>query len=204
MTSASTQSLSRDWHAPFTAMLPKNESYLNSAFRNLNRDAKEEAVQEGLANALVAYRRFCERGKQDLAYPTVLAKYAASQVADGRQVAEKLNALDVTSRHCQRRKGICVQRLDRFDEDERAWREILVEDRCAGPADTAAIRIDFAAFLHSLSERERRIALKLATGEATGAMSRLFGVSAARISQLRREFMEKWQRFHGEPVTTTT
>ncbi|MBW3600714.1 MAG: hypothetical protein KY475_26050, partial [Planctomycetes bacterium] len=77
------QSLPGEWQKAFVAMLPKITSYLKGAFGGLNRDAREEAVQEGLVNALVAYRRLCLRGKQDLAYPTVLARFAAAQVRAG-------------------------------------------------------------------------------------------------------------------------
>lgn len=150
------------WHTPFLAMLPKIRACLQSAFANLHYDAREEAVQEGLANALAAFRRLYELGKQDLAYPTVLARFAAAQVRQGRQVAEKLNVRDVSSRHCQRVKGVHLQPLDRFDRETMVWREVLVEDRRADPAATAAARIDFAAFLQSLSPRERRIAMTLA------------------------------------------
>jgi hypothetical protein len=37
-----------------------------------------------------------------------------------------------------------VGRLDHFDSQENCWREILVEDQQATPADTAASRLDFA------------------------------------------------------------
>ena len=199
----SLQSLPADWAEPFTAMMPVIQSRLQFAFRNLNRDAREEAVQEGLANALAAYARLCELGKASLAYPGPLARYAVLQVRSGRQIADRTNVRDVTSRVCRQRKGVRLQRLDRYDAEEQAWREVLVEDRRAGPADTAAARIDFDAFIGSLSERERRIALKLATGESTGLVAKLFQVSAARISQLRRQLMEKWRAFQGEATVTT-
>ena len=69
------------WHKPFLEMLPQIDRYLRITFRDLNPDARAEAVQEGLVNALVAYRRLHEKGKVDLAYPTVLARFAARQDA---------------------------------------------------------------------------------------------------------------------------
>lgn len=83
--------LPEDWHEPFLAMRPKIESYLQVAFRGWGRDAREEAVQEGLVNSLFAFRRLCERGLMNLAYPTVLAKFAARQIREGRRAAEKRN-----------------------------------------------------------------------------------------------------------------
>ncbi len=41
---------------------------------------------------------------------------------------------------------------------------------------------------------------KTAAGETTGGVTRLFRITAARVSQLRRELFERWQAFHGESV----
>ena len=42
------------WHKPFLDMLPQIDSHLRFTFRRMNPDARAEAVQEGLVNALVA------------------------------------------------------------------------------------------------------------------------------------------------------
>ena len=76
--------------------------------------------------------------------------------------------------------------------------EILVEDRHAGPADTARVRLDFAAWLKSLPYRVRRIAKVLANGETTTAAAEKFELSAGRVSQIRGELRQAWQRFQGE------
>jgi hypothetical protein len=62
----------------------------------------------------------------------------------------------------------------------------------------AASRIDYPAFLATLSRRDRRIAEMLATGEATTRVAELFGLSLGRVSQLRRELKAAWEAFHGE------
>ncbi len=80
------------------------------------------------------------------------------------------------------------------------WLELLMEDRHAGPADTAAARIDFADWLRTLGGRRRRIAETLAKGETTSLAAAKFKVSLGRISQLRRELRDDWERFHGESV----
>ena len=188
------------WHKPFLDMLPQIDSHLRFTFRRMNPDARAEAVQEGLVNALVAYRRLHEKGKADLAYPSVLARFAARQIRDGRRVAERLNIRDVLSPHARQKKGIKVERLDRFDEEENAWKEILIEDRHATPAEIAACRIDVTAWLSSLPSRHRRIATTLAMGESTGRVAKMFRLSSARISQIRRELYDAWQRFQGEDI----
>ena len=155
-------------------------------------------MQEVICNALKAYVRLVQLKKTDLAYPTVLAKYGVAQVKDGRKVGGKLNVLDVMSTYCQQRKGVIVERLDQFDDENNQWKEIVVEDKNAGPAEVATTRVDFADWLKSLCRRDRRIAELLALGNHTTDVARRFKVCAGRVSQLRRELQRSWRQFVGE------
>ncbi len=95
------------------------------------------------------------------------------------------------------REEITVERLDEFDHEQGEFARLaLIEDRRATPADTAAARIDVAAWLRSLSNRSRRIATTLAMGESTGGVARQFNLSSARVSQLREELKTSWESFH--------
>jgi hypothetical protein len=161
-------------------------------------EARAEAVQEIIADTLVAYVRLVELGKQDLAYPTPLVTYAIAKLRAGRRVGGRLNVRDVMSTHCQRRKSVMVERLDRFNEGADDWEGLVVEDRRASPADVAATRIDFREWLKALIPRNRRIAQTLASGESTAKVARLFNVSASRVSQLRQELRYSWYEFIGE------
>jgi hypothetical protein len=66
--------------------------------------------------------------------------------------------------------------------------------------DQVVFRVDFPAWLQTLTGRERRPIRALARGERTKDLSQAFAVSPGRISQLRREFRDGWRRFHGEDV----
>ena len=186
------------WHEKFLALLPAIVTHARIAFRALPPDARQEAVQEVVCNACCAVARLAELGKLDLAYATVLARYGVAQVRDGRKVGSKLNCKDAMSPYCQRLKGIVVERLDHFDETEECWQEILIPDQTCTPAELAASRLDFPAWLDTLSRRDRKIALKLATGETTSNTARKFRLSEGRVSQLRRELAESWCEFVGE------
>ncbi|HEX4148797.1 MAG TPA: hypothetical protein VHY20_07410 [Pirellulales bacterium] len=179
-------------------MLPTITACARFAFKHSNSDARAEATQEVIANALVAYARLVARGKTEVAYAGVLARFAVAQYRAGRRVGIKLNIHDVTSPHAEAQRGIAVERLDQFDHTQGQWHEALVEDRRAGPAETAAARIDVAAWFNSLTARCRRIAKTLAKGETTGATARKFGLSAGRVSQLRQELEVSWQQFQGQ------
>ena len=153
-------------------------------------------IAEVIANAWVAFKRLMERGLERVIYATPLAGYAIRQVRSGRRVGTMLNVRDVTSEYCQRSKGVKVERLDSFDDGDAEWREMLVEDRQATPADIAACRLDFAAWLETLPGRQRRIAETLSTGETTKVAAKKFRISPARISQIRREVSRELACFH--------
>jgi hypothetical protein len=161
-------------------------------------EAKQEALQSVVAGALAAYVRLVQLGKADIAYAGPLAKFAIRQYHDGRMLGRSLNCKDVTSDYCRRATGVVIERLDQFDEEEECWSQAIVEDRAAGPAETARVRLDFAAWLDSLKRRDRKIALKLAEGETTSDVASRFKISAGRISQLRKELKAAWDEFTGD------
>ena len=179
----------------FLEMLPQIREQAQIAFRTATPEAKEELITEVVANAFVAFVRLVERGKADLAYPTPLAQFAVRQVRAGRLVGTKLNVHDVSSRYCQLAKNITVERLDSVQGE---WREALLEDRSAGPAEIAASRIDVADWFKSLGRGKRRIAVLLARGETTSAVARMFGLTAGRVSQLRQELKRSWELFQSQ------
>jgi hypothetical protein len=197
------------WHKAFLVMLPAIVIHAKIAFRHLRGEARQDAIQETIANALVAFVGLVCRGKMSIAYPTVLAKYAVAQINDGRRVGSRLNVRDVSSAYCRRRKKITVERLDHFDEEDNQWLEAVVEDPHTPVFDQVCFRVDFPAWLNRLSRRNRRIAKCLALGNPTCAVAKRFQISPARISQLRREFYESWQNFCGytdlpSPAIATT
>ena len=188
------------WHDRFLEMLPKIREQARNAFCHAKPEAQEDLITEVVANACVAFARLVERGKPELAYPTPLAQFAIRQVRSGRRVGSQLNAGDVSSCHVQRSKGFAMERLDQFDHEQGEWREALVEDRQAGPAATAIARIDLAAWFKSLARGKRKIAKSLARGETTSDVARMFGLTAGRVSQLRRELKESWELFQSQAM----
>jgi hypothetical protein len=183
------------WHQHFLAILPQVRKQAYFAFRRTRLEAKEELVAEVIANVYCAIARLAERNKLDTAYPTTLAHYAIRQVRCGRLIATKSNSDDVSSRRAQLANRIVLDRLDRFDSATGVWREQLVEDRQAGPADTAAARIDVSAWLMSLTHRHRTVAIALARGEATAAVAEICAITPGRVSQLRNELRQSWNLF---------
>ena len=190
-----------NWHAGFLSMMPTIAKYARRAFHYLDAEAQAEAVQEILVSAMLAYFRLYQREKVDQAYPTVLARFAIAQYRSGRRVGKKKNCRDVLSPDARRLKGIHVESIHGFDCVGQPWHDVLVEDKNAGPADTAAARIDVAKWFASLKRRDRKIAQALSLGSTTKDVAKHFRISPARVSQKRREFLESWQRFQGELIT---
>ena len=184
-------------HDRYLAMLPQIRWQASTAFRNQRFEVREELIQEVVANSYRAWVLLVRRGKESVVYPTPLAQFAIRQVRGGRRVGGRLNLQDILSPQARRHYGITVERIDRRDPQNGVWNEQLVEDRRAGPAETAAARLDLTAWLRTLSKRNRQIAKALSLGETTGDVAQQFGLSAGRISQLRVWLREHWKRFQG-------
>jgi hypothetical protein len=186
------------WHAGFLAMLPAVRRQAQITFRKIRPELRNELIQEVIVNCFAAYARLVELGRTDRAFPSALARFAIAQIRVGRRVGNRLRICDVLSQYAQYQKGFQVERLDYFDEEEDCWQEIVVEDKRATPAEVAACRIDFAEWLRRLTARLRRIALALASGETTKSAAEQFGLSPARISQVREALKKSWESFQGE------
>jgi hypothetical protein len=186
------------WHHHLLQILPAIRSQAAAAFRKADPAAREEAIQEVVANTFVAYARLVEQEKVHVAFAPSLAGFAIAQVRAGRRVGSRLNVRDVSSAHCRAKKGVRLESLDQQVSEE--WMEITVESRRATPADIAAVRIDFASWLSTLTPRKRRLAERLATGETTSAAACALGISRGRISQLRAELCNAWHFFQGESL----
>jgi hypothetical protein len=140
--------------------------------------------------------RLAEQDRSFLASPTTLARFAIAQVRVGRCIDVRLNSNEVLSRYAQERRGFRVERLHHSASD-RAWREVLVEDPRATPAEVALTRVDFEDWLATLSPRQRTLANSLAEGHTVTELAAQFRLSVGRVSQLRRELAESWDTFHG-------
>jgi hypothetical protein len=191
-----------EMHAKFLEMLPRIQRQARIAFRDVLPEAREELIAETTGIAYSGYCRLVERGKEDLAYATPLARFAIRRVRSCRFLGGRQRPRDIYSPHAQHTSGFSIERLGGFDQGKGEWQEILVEDRKCGPSETAICRIDFSNWLRQLPNRLRRIALMLANGETTSAAAKKFGVTAARISQLRLWLRQNWEGFQGQMTVT--
>ncbi len=182
----------------FLAMLPQIRRQALRAFRSAGAEARAELTQEAIALAFAMFVRLVRRGKVGLAYATPLADYAIRQVHAGRRVGCRQNTQDIMSPMVALRLG-SVDPTARSASRADWWFEPNVMRRSrAGPAETAAARLDLADWFRSLSPRNRRIARALALGEQTNVVAQQFGLTPGRISQLRSWFRAHWEQIQAE------
>jgi len=192
-------------NARFVAMLPSIRKFLRFAFRSVPRGTRQDQVDEALAQAFVLFAHLAQRKLIHLAHPTALARYAVRRVRSGRTIGSRQHGNEAFSRVARRRFGFRLVSIEeRATDGHSNWIDLLSATPRTTPADLAALRIDFAHWLCGLSPRRRQIALGLAVGERTSAVAARYRVTAARISQIRRELADGWYCFQGERDRTSS
>jgi hypothetical protein len=188
-------------HASFIAIvLPRVLSHGCVCFRGIKcPNRREDAIQDMIALAWRWHLRLAEKGKDATAFPTALASYAARAVRSGSRIAGQERANDVLSPIAQHRHHFYVGRLPDFETlTEHPLCEALLDNTKSPPDETVCFRLDFLAWLASLTERNRGIVEDLMIGERTRDVANKYKISPARISQKRREFCQDWQIFRGD------
>jgi len=200
-------------HATFLALLPRIENHARMVFRHVRCPVtREERVAEVSALAWKWFCRLVERGKDVMNFPMVFAGLVARTVRYGRRLCGTERANDVMSPVAQRRHGFVVTSLPlstraRLDdlyasphgqEMQDAYEDRLKDNTRTPPPEQAAFRIDFPQWLKTLSARQRRILRAMSLNERTKDLSKRFSISPGRISQMRRDFKDGWQRFVGD------
>src|SRR5205823_2266207 len=108
-------------------------------------------------------------------------------------------ARDVLSPLAQARYGFAVASIPDGSSLSGNVLDEALHDNTRTPVDEqVCFRLDFPAWLNTLSDRDRRVVADLMAGERTLDVADKYGLSQGRVSQLRREFMVRWRRFCGE------
>ena len=198
-------------HSAFLAVQPRIVSHARIYFRNHGcASTRAEYVAEVVALCWQWYCRLARRGKDPRCFVATLARYAARAVHSGRRLCGQLKARDVMSERAQRRHGFRVEHLPIATRvclgDQDSQRELdIYEERLQDNTQTpipeqVAFRCDFPAWLRTRSERDRLLIDELARDERPSTLARRYQISPGRVSQLRRECHEDWERFCGDPA----
>jgi hypothetical protein len=200
-----------------TSVLPRIELHGQIYFRHVQSSAqREDAIAEMIGLAWKWFVQLAQRGKDATRFVSALATFAARAVNSGRRVCGQERARDVFSPVAQQRCGFAVEPLssstatpyaNRYGQPRGQRHQEIIEERLRDNTITPVpiqvqFRIDFPAWLQTLTPRERRLIRAMARNERTKDLSREFEVSPTRISQLRREFQQGWSRFCGDTPTS--
>jgi hypothetical protein len=191
---------SPDLQFAFLSILPRIEKHGRIYFRHLRcPETKADAVGEMVALSWRWFVRLAQRGKDATQFPSVLATFAARAVRSGRRLCGKEKAKDVLSPEAQRRHGFVVTKLpDVSTLHGSPLDEALRDNTRSEVPEQVAFRLDFPAWRLTRTDRDRRVIDDMMAGEGTMALADRYGLSPARVSQLRREFHADWQTFCGE------
>jgi hypothetical protein len=196
-------------HDRFLELLPRIETHGRIYFRHKKGEEKAEAMQEMRALAWKWFVRETQNGKDPATFMFNFTRFLVLAINAGRGVVRMQKTKDVLSPRCQRERGFKVESLPvststshenlyatvRGQHEHDAFEERLRDNTITPPPEQAMFRIDWPAWLRTLTDRSRRIIDDLMAGERTLDVSRKYGVSPGRVSQMREWFRDSWDKF---------
>jgi hypothetical protein len=183
------------WQSAFVEMIPEIQQRLRRVFRQLDAEAREDAIEEGVVHSLLSFARLHDQSREETATASTLAWYAALAVKRGRPAGNRMRGTEPLSRYAQVSNGIQVE------QQHGNWLDLLVEDKRASVPDQVAAKLDVGAWFATLTQRMKRIAKDLAYGCSTSEVAEKYAVTPGRISQLRRTLEESWVAFQQEATS---
>ena len=196
-------------HAQFLVILPRVELHGRIYFRFFPPHKREDMLQEMRALGWQWFLRLQERGKDPADFMKTFTTLLARAVLSGRRLVGLLKAKDVMNPATQKRLGFQVEPLPLSNRTSHEqlyampngqnlhdeFEERLRDNTTTPVPDQVQFRLDWPAWLATLSGRERRMIRVMAKNESTKDLARQFDLSPARISQKRSEFRDEWMRF---------
>lgn len=183
-------------HADFLALMPTVEGVARWHVRQVQCPrARADLVAEAVALAWVWYLRLMSRGKDPVAFPVTFAHLAARAAVSGRRVYGQEPARDLLSRAGRRRGVVVVSLPSGPSVNVTPFQEALADNTRSLVPDQVQFRMDFPAWVRSLSRRDRRLVGLLAVGHRTSEAAARVGLTPGRVSQLRREYHAGYLQF---------
>lgn len=182
--------------AGFEAALPMIQERAGAFFHYLDREKREDRVEDVVALAWKRYLREHERGNNPDDLIEQIAAFSMKQVRAGRRLTGNERRKDVLSR----RHGHRVEEIPLTDETQQRpdLLDALADNRRMTPADGAAFKIDFQDWRKDLRERDQAIVDDLAAGATPDDVREKYNISRPRITQIRKRLDKDWKEFEGE------
>jgi hypothetical protein len=194
----------------FQLAIPRITRHARCFFRHVQcQHRRADYLNEVVGLCWAWWLRLMDRGKDPRQFVSTIADFAVRAVRAGRRLCGQLKAKDVMNEHTQSRHGFKVESLPlstrKCHEELHGgvtgqrqldiYEERLKDNTRTPPDEQAAFRIDWPCWPRSPTTRDQRIIEMMARNERTMDLSRRFGISPARVSQLRRQYHTDWCRF---------
>ena len=192
----------------FLLLLPKINTYAQISFRHLPcSDKRRDHVAEAVALGWKWFRRLNELGKDVNQFPMVFVYLVVKSVRCGRRLAGKEKAQEALSWVAHQRHGfrvISISEATKPGQESyvgkhsgmgRSVQEALQSDLHTPIPDQVAFRLDWQRFCLTLRKRDRDMMEFLSLGNRPRGAALKFGVSRARVSQLRQKWRSQWRIF---------
>jgi DNA-directed RNA polymerase specialized sigma24 family protein len=190
-----------DDHLAFDAALGRIDAVLRHQFRTWPRARRQDAIDDARAYTWLAWRGLLDRGKDPIQVGVAaIAVNACRAVRNGRSVGSARSvgrgAMDIHHPRARHATGLRVVSLEDLGGGSPGrWQDWLAANDRYSPADEAAFRLDFSAWLADLPPTRRRVAELLAQGLGTGEVARRLNVTSSAVSQSRDWLSRSWDRF---------
>jgi hypothetical protein len=170
----------------FTCLLPDLTSMAAAAFRYLDPEAREEAVQNTLALTWHAFIALIEKGRGD--EPGIIKSvlwFSIKQTRAGRTVPSGGESKPKDAFTYSKKGRVRFEKIDL---------RYFVSDDTPVP-EVVSFNVDVPAFFETLNDRQRRMAEDLMAGESTSAVAAKYKVTPGAVSQFRTRFKELFDVF---------
>ena len=121
------------------------------------------------------------------AKPGTIGRYACRRVATRRQFRESMRCLETIPKE----RRACRHEFRRVPFDPKQFASLR-----DNPAETAIFRIDYPAWLDSLTDQQRQVAQWLAVGERRSTIALWLSVSLPRVTHICETLAKKWIAAH--------
>lgn len=200
MIAASLRQPRPDISACFEENLPRIQQVVRYYLRRVPHRHRQEAISDAVSLVWVYFIRLWTAGKNPMRFLSVVARYGALHTKAGRSIDTCTPLGEIMTHVKSSRRGNSAN-VSPPPKRSPAWKLAVIADKGESPADTAAFRIDFEEWTCGLPARDRRMVFELASGATTSDVAKHFEISAGRVSQLRNELRENWERFQGVSQT---
>jgi len=157
-------------------------------------DLREELLQESVCNAWAHWQALLRKNDSVPRHLIPgLVKWAVIHALSGRGIAHRPGAGEAASTdkrpdRCRPGRVIGAHALSLFDVPE-----LFLWATGSDPSHHVEVKIDFQHWINQQSPLKQRVARMLAMGNGTAIVAQETGLSAARVSQIRRELKNSWE-----------